>query len=76
MLNYLLCLDWKWRYTYDCSTSGNKKTRFYRYLKVEKVETKDWVINNAFKITAKVIWFVNTYHELEISTIITDWKRL
>jgi hypothetical protein len=76
MLAYRLCLDSKWRYTYDCSTSWNTKTDFYRYLKVEKVENKDWVINNALKVTSKVIWYVNTYHELEIPTIITDWKRL
>ena len=75
MQNYRLCLDSKNRYTYDCSWT-NKKTKFYRYLKVEKVENKDWVIDNALKITSKVIWYANSYHKLEISTIITDWKRL
>lgn len=75
MQDYRLCLDSENRYTYDCSWT-NKKTKFYRYLKIEKVENKDWVINNALKITSKVIWYANSYHSLDISTIITDWKRL
>jgi hypothetical protein len=75
MQDYRLCLDWKKRYTYDCNW-WNQKTKFYRYLKVDKVENKDWVIDNALKITSKVIWYQNSYHQLEISTIITDWKRL
>jgi len=75
MQNYRLCLDSKNRYTYNCSWT-NKKTIFYRFLKVEKVENKDWIIDNALKITSKVIWYANSYHQLEISTIITDWKRL
>ena len=75
MQDYRLCLDSKNRYTYDCSWT-NKKTIFYRFLKVEKVENKDWTIDNALKVTSKVIWYANSYHQLEIPTIITDWKRL
>ncbi len=77
MNNYRLCITNTWLYTYNCSSSTwNKKTKFYRYLKVEEVKTISWVINNALKVTSKVIWYINGYHEIEISTILTDWKRL
>jgi hypothetical protein len=76
MTKYRLCIDSNWIYTYDCTTSWNIKTHFYRYIKIDKVENKDWVINNALKVKSKVIWYQWWYHELEINTIITDWKRL
>ena len=80
MQAYRLCLDTKNRYTYDCSTPTNKKTNFYRYIKTDELKYKEWwstqVINNAFKLTSKVIWLDRWYHEFELNTIITDWKRL
>ncbi len=75
MLQYRLCLDSENRYTYDCS-SINKKTIFYRFLKISKVKNKNWIINNALELTSKVIWYHWSYHNIELKTILTDWKRL
>lgn len=76
MLSYKLCLDSEDRYTHDCTTLWNKKTHFYRYLKIEEVKNSTWVITDALQIISKVIWVEKWYHELEIKTILTDWKRL
>lgn len=78
MQNYRLCLDREQRYTYDCITSWNRKTIFYRYLKIDDVKYNSWwIINidNALKITSKVIWYNNSYHEVELKTILTDFLR-
>lgn len=75
MKSYKLCLDWNNLYTYDCTT-WNKQTVFYKYLKIEEVKDKNWIINDALKVTSKVIWNMRGYHETEISTILADWKRL
>ena len=75
MQNYRLCINDKNFYTYKCI--GNKNTKFYRYVKFEKLENKTWDIStDAFKITSKVIWVDKQYREFEIKTIIADWKRL
>lgn len=80
MENYRLCLDNKKRYTYDCSTSWNTKIQFYRYVKFDEVKYNTWtstdIVNDAYKVTSKVIWYMKWYHEIQIDTIITDWKRL
>jgi len=69
MGSYRLCLDLDNRYTFNCV--GNEETPFYKYIKVEDVG-----IAGAFKIISKVIWYKRWYHELEINTILADWKRL
>ncbi|MDD3793757.1 MAG: prepilin-type N-terminal cleavage/methylation domain-containing protein [Candidatus Gracilibacteria bacterium] len=78
MNNYALCLTPQNNYTFDCSSS-NKKTSFYRYIKIDKIEYKDSsgvkVINEGFKVTSKVIWYVRGYHEFEVNSIFTDFKR-
>lgn len=80
MLSYKLCLDDKNRYTYDCLTSWNTKTDFYKYISIDKVKYNSWwldqVIDNSFLVKSKVIWYKKWYHEFEVKTIITDWKRL
>lgn len=80
MKSYNLCLDSKNRYTYDCSTLGNSKTKFYKYISIEKVEYNDsWTtkeINNSFIVKSKVIWYVKWYHEFEVNSVVADWKRL
>jgi hypothetical protein len=80
MLEYNLCIDSLNRYTYDCSTSWNKKTFFYRYISIEPVEYKEWwvtkTIDSSFLIRSKVIWYKKGYHEFEVKSIIADWKRL
>lgn len=78
MNNYILCLNPQNSYTFDCSTP-NKKTSFYKYIKIDKIEYKDssWVkvIDEWFKVTSKVIWYVRGYHEFEVTSVFTDFKR-
>lgn len=77
---YNICLDTKNRYTYDCLSPWNLKTPFYRYIKFDELRYNDWwttkIVDDAFKVTSKVIWTTKWYHEFEINTIIADWKRL
>jgi hypothetical protein len=75
MQSYKLCLDSNNLYTYDC-TWLNTPTVFYKYIKIDVVKDKTWVINDSFKVTSKVVWYKRWYHETEISTILADWKRL
>ena len=80
MLGYNICLDSLNRYTYDCSTSGNKRTKFYKYISFQKVEYVDWLvtktIDDSYLVKSKVIWYINWYHEFELKSIIADWKRM
>jgi len=80
MNSYRLCIDSKNRYTYDCSYPNSTKTRFYKYINIDKVEYNEWwtikVIDNAYLVTSKVIWFIKWYHEFEVKYVIADWKRL
>ena len=69
MVDYRLCLDTDNRYVF-CPSS--ETTPFYRYIKIEDIS---WV-DNAFKVISKVIWYKRGYHELQIDTILADWKRL
>ena len=74
---FQLCMDSIWRYTYDCSGS-NTKTPFYRFLYLSDAvyEWSTGSIEWAFRITSKVIWAKGSKFETEISTIVTDWKKL
>ena len=38
MQGYNLCLDDKNRYTYDCGNPNNEKTKFYKFISIEKVK--------------------------------------
>lgn len=79
MKSYKLCLDNKNRYTYDCS-GINKQTKFYRYLYVDNLNYSSgattYIVPDAFVLKSKVIWYIRGYHEVELKTILTDWKRL
>ena len=68
--SYGLCMDWENRYTYDCSTVGNTQSVFYRYLYISELEP------DVYQINSKVIWYKRGYHEYEIQTIVTDWRRI
>ena len=70
MLSYQLCFDAKMRYVI-CGNHENK-TQFYKYLKIEKLDNR----TDAILVSSKVIWNIRGYHETEIKTILTDWKRL
>lgn len=75
--DFLLCMDSIWRYTYDCS-GDNRETSFYRFLYLSDAEyewstgPREWT----FRVTSKVIWVHGSKFETEISTIVTDWKKL
>ena len=74
---FQLCVDDIGRYTYDCSWT-NKKTPYYRFLYLADAE-HDWSTNPidwAYRVTSKVIWTQGSKFETEISTIVTDWKKL
>lgn len=80
MQDFKLCLDDQNRYTYNCTTVWNKKTDFFKYISIEKVQYSSWwileTIDNSFLLKSKVIWNKRWYHEFEVKSIITDWKRL
>lgn len=82
MLAYKLCIDWENRYTYDClDISWNIKTNFFKYIFIDDVKYSSWwwaveVIDNAIKVTSKVIRYHRGYHEFETSIILTDFNRL
>ena len=74
---FKLCVDKIWRYTYDCS-GDNTETAFYRFLYLSDAEY-EWSANPiewAYRVTSKVIWMQGSKFETEISTIVTDWKKL
>lgn len=66
-------------YTYS-SAPGNISTYFYRFLEISPVLYSDGggekEISDAFTVTSKVIWYKRGYHELQIDTIVTDWRRI
>ena len=82
MENYKLCLDSENKYMYcDFTDISHKPTKFYKYIEISDVKTKDLSgndidIKNAIKIKSKVIWYIKWYHEYEVNTIIADRKRL
>lgn len=75
MEDYRLCIDSDDRYTYDCS-GGNKKTWFYRYLYLETVVGESGPVSNAVRVVSKVVWYKRGYHEFDIKTVVTDWRRI
>lgn len=80
MQSYNLCLDDLNRYTYDCTKTSNIKTKFYKYVSFDKVVYNEWwttkIIEDAYLVKSKVIWYINWYHEFEVKAVIADWKRL
>ena len=80
MEQYQVCEDITlWRYV-DCEdpmSPDHKKTYFYKYLQVQEALYDDGtVIPETFKVTSKVIWFKRWYHEFDIKTLISDWRRI
>lgn len=77
--NYKLCLNSDKNYIYCTWWTWEEKTPFYKYIEIKEVEDKlVWwtLIKNAFKIKSWVYWNYKWIHKTNISTIITDWKRL
>lgn len=53
------------------------ETYFYRYLLLEPARYEDdTIIPESFQVTSKVIWYKRWYHEFDIKTLITDWRRI
>jgi len=81
MKQYQVCEDLiNWRYV-DCpdsiDTSLYKETYFYKYLQVQEAKDIAWnVIPDSFLLISKVIWYKRGYHEFDIKTLITDWRRI
>jgi len=79
MQDYRLYLTPEWVYTYD-TTSWNIPTHFYRFLEISAVEYNNGgtitQIPSAYKITSKVIWYKRWYHEMQIDTVVADWRRI
>lgn len=76
MQKYRLCLDTNNKYTYDCATSGHTRTAFFRYLFIEKAQDSWMDIDDAYRVTSKVIWYKRWYHEYDIKTVVSDWRRI
>ena len=77
MQSYRLCFDAQKNYRYCKDIIGDKtELPFYRYLFVEELTENGMVIPDAFRITSKVIWDIKGYHEFDIKTILTDWRRI
>ena len=71
MESFRLCLDPQNRYIYCPSATSPNQTPFYKYLKIESSP-----IDDTFEVVSKVIWYKRWYHDLEIRTLLADWKRL
>lgn len=80
MKQYQLCQDvWTLRYLTCPSVLPPDmiETYFYRYLLLEVASYDDGtIIPETFKVTSKVIWSKRWYHEFDIKTLITDWRRI
>lgn len=78
MQSYRLCFDTEENYRYcgNSTPSGWTELPFYRYLLIEELTENGIVVPNAFLVTSKVIWSIKGYHEFEIKTILTDWRRI
>lgn len=73
---YRLCIENK-LYTPCTNTPTEEKTHFYKYLYISQNDAQ-WVAleSGALRLVSKVIWMSGTYSEYDISTIITDWRRI
>ena len=66
------------KYTYCTGATGEVPTPFFKYIYIENArqDDTDVLIEDAFLVNSKVIWFSKWYHEFEIKTLITDWRRI
>ena len=77
---YRMCLDTQKRYVYCTWASWEEETVFYRFISIEPVKYSQSgtpkEIDDSILIDSKVIWYSNGYHDFELKSILTDWKRL
>lgn len=79
MQAYRLCFDAEKNYRYCGNSIPNDwiELPFYRYISFEALKDEVGnIIPNAFLVTSKVIWTIKGYHEFDIKTILTDWRRI
>lgn len=82
MDTYRMYKNAEWLYIHsDGSLASHEKTIFYRYVKISPLFLEDasWNLNqvdDTLKITSKVIWYHKWYHEFELNTVITNWKKI
>jgi len=79
MKDYELCIDLNKKYTYNCA--WNMRSKFFRYIKFEDLQYKDYhwniiIVKDAYKVISKVIWYKKGYHEINLTTILANHKRL
>ncbi len=79
MKDYELCIDPNEKYTYNCV--WNMSSKFFRYIKFEDLQYKDdhWniiIVKDAYKVISKVIWYKKGYHEINLTTILANHKRM
>ncbi len=73
MPEYQLCLKDN-IYTHDCNNEA-VKVPFYKYIKIERAKDENWDLIKGFKVLSKVIWYKKWYHEFELTSIFTDFKK-
>lgn len=76
---YRVCLKNKKEYIYCPATLSpdTENTIFYKYISIEQSKGVWGVdIQDAFIVKSKVIWYHRWYHEYEVKTLITDWRRI
>jgi len=76
MDTYRLCFDADNRYVYCSSGVDLVETPFYRYVYLEQTSDNGVDVQWAITVTSQVIWYKRWYHDFDIKTIITDWRRI
>lgn len=73
---YRLCIR-DWLYMPCDWSSAEQETIFYKYLLLSSSDAS-WNALEAWavRLVSKIIWIQWKYHEFDISTIITDWRRI
>lgn len=75
---YQLCLTGSGAYVSCLGFVGTAtKTPFYRSLHLTgALDENGNLYPDTFQVTSKVIWYKRGYHEYDIKTLITDWRRI
>lgn len=73
---YKICIDMD-TYVPCQNLHTEQKTVFYKYLYVSEYDVEGNSLPQwAFRLVSKVIWKSGAYSEYDISTIVTDWRRI
>lgn len=73
----LKLIEWSY-YSYSSYTNW-EKTPFYKYTTITPIEyiknNEDILNQKAVKVTTKVYWYYKDLKDVEVSTILTNWKN-